>query len=109
MEDAKLSAVDLKAANIEDYFIIRTGKNSKAISLGLYNGYNRAKLRRADLRKLGFKVSIKTRYKDVTRHWLDFHETNSKSVKDSDWQRKDQDNVLQKLARPCVDPLPESG
>ncbi len=108
MEDAKLMAEELKAAQVKDYFIIRTGKRANAISLGLYNGYNRAKLRKSDLNKLGFKVSIQTRYKEVTRHWLDFHETASKKVKRTDWKRDDKDNVLQKLARPCVDPLPET-
>ena len=109
MEDAKLAAEELKAAKVKDYFIIRTGKNAKAISLGLYNGYRRAKLRKASLKKQGFDVSIQTRYKDVTRHWLDFHETATKTLKNADWKDKDQDNVLQKVARPCVDPLPESG
>ena len=108
MDDAKLSAEELKAAKVKDYFIIRTGKNAKAISLGLYNGYRRAKLRKASLKKLGFKVSIQTRYKEVTRHWLDFHETASKAVKKANWKAKDKDNVLQKIVRPCVDPLPES-
>ena len=109
MKDAELSAEELKAAKVKDYFIIRKGKRSKSISLGLYNGYNRAKLRKSNLNKLGFnKVLIQTRYKDVTRHWLDFHETASKVVKKADWQKNDKDNVLQKIARPCVEPLPET-
>ncbi len=108
MEAAKQTASDLKAANVKDYFIIRTGKHAKAISLGLYNGYKRAKLRRENLNKLGFKVTVQTRYEDVTRHWLDFSETPSNKVKQKDWMQKDGGNLLQKIARPCIDPLPES-
>ena len=108
MGEAKLTASDLKAAKVKDYFVIRTGKNANAISLGLYNGYNRAKLRKTALQKLGFRVKIKTRYKEVTRHWLDFHETNNNKVNDADWMEQDKDNVLQKVARPCADPLPEA-
>ncbi len=108
MDEAKITAGDLKAANVKDYFIIRTGKNARAISLGLYNGYNRAKLRKSNLTKLGFKAKVKTRYKEVTHHWLDFQETQSKPLMDNIWMQADKEIVLQKIARPCVDPLPET-
>lgn len=108
MEEAKTTSKHLKAADVKDYFIIRTGKNARAISLGLYNGYNRAKLRKSNLTKLGFEAKVKTRYKEVTRHWLDFQETPSNSLKDDIWMQGDKDIVLQKIARPCVGPLPET-
>ena len=108
MEEAKTTSKHLKAANVKDYFIIRTGKNARAISLGLYNGYNRAKLRKSNLTKLGFEAKVKTRYKKVTRHWLDFQETLSNPLMDEIWMQGDKDIVLQKIARPCADPLPET-
>lgn len=108
MGEAKITANELKAAQVKDYFIIRTGKNARAISLGLYNGYNSAKIRKRNLTKMGFKAIVKTRYKEVTRHWLDFQETQSNPLVDDVWMQDDKDIVLQKVARPCVDPLPET-
>ncbi len=107
LQTAKVTADDLRQANVKDYFIIRKGKNANAISLGLYNSYSRAKLRRGKLTKLGFKPKMKTRYKEVTRHWLDFQDDQSKRLKDNIWKSYDKDIVLQKILRPCVGPLPE--
>jgi hypothetical protein len=108
LEDTKALENQLKIVNIEDYFIIRKGKYTNAISLGLYNGYSRAKLRVRDLKKLGFNPKVQTRYKKVTRHWLDFQETDTKRLKTSVWDKIEKDNPLQKLARPCTDPLPKA-
>ena len=108
MEDAKLMAEELKHAKVKDYFIIRTGKNAKAISLGLYNGYKRAKLRQKNLAGMGFVTKVKTRYKEVTHYWIDIQEKESKPLNDEIWNLEDEDNVLQKVALPCVDPLPDN-
>lgn len=108
MEDAKLMAEELKHAKVKDYFIIRTGKNAKAISLGLYNGYRRAKLRQKNLAGMGFVAKVKTRYKEVTHYWIDIQEKESKPLNDEVWNLEEEDNVLQKVALPCVDPLPDN-
>ena len=108
MEDAKLMAEELKHAKVQDYFIIRTGKNAKAISLGLYNGYRRAKLRQKDLASIGFEAKVKTRYKEVTHYWIDIQQKESKQLNDDVWKQEDKDIVLQKVALPCVDPLPDN-
>ena len=109
MQDAEKAAAKLKAANAKDYFIIRAGKNVKAISLGLYNNYDRANYRKEELAELGIKAKVKTRYQKVTRHWLDYQQTQSKPLNDKVWKQSNNDIVLQKVARPCVDPLPETG
>ena len=73
MGDAKAVVEQLRIANVDDYFIIRKGRYTNAISLGLYNGYGRAKIRvGAAEENLVFNPKVQTRYKDVTRHWLDF-------------------------------------
>lgn len=108
MEDAKLMAEELKHAKVKDYFIIRTGKNAKAISLGLYNGYRRAKLRQKNLAGIGFEAKVKTRYKEVTHYWIDIQQNESKPINDEIWDQENEDNVLQKVALPCVDPLPDN-
>ena len=107
--DAKAVVNQLKIAEVKDYFIVRKGESVNAISLGLYNGYRRAKIRQGKLKNLGFNAKIKTRYHDVTRHWLDFKEISDKPLKDSVWNKFDEDNPLQKIAKPCVDPLPNTG
>lgn len=106
LEDAKAVENQLKIANADDYFIIRKGKYTNAISLGLYNGYSRAKIRVGRLKKLGFNPKVQTRYKEVTRHWLDFQETDQRRLKTSIWEKIEKDNPLQKLARPCTGLLP---
>ena len=108
MEDAKLMAEELKHAKVQDYFVIRTGKNAKAISLGLYNGYRRAKIRQQNLVGIGFEAKVKTRYKEVTHYWIDIQQEESKPLKSEIWNQEDKDIVLQKVALPCVDPLPEN-
>jgi len=104
LEDARAVVNQLQVANVSDYQIIRKGKFTNAISLGLYNGYSRAKIRVRNLKKLGFNAKVQTRYKEVTRHWLDFQETDQKRLQTSIWEKIQKDNPLQKLARPCVDP-----
>ena len=105
LEDAKAVENQLKIANASDYFIIRKGKYTNAISLGLYNDYSRAKLRVGRLKKLGFNPKIQTRYKEVTRHWLDFQETDQKRLKTNIWDKIQKGNPLQKIARPCTGQL----
>ncbi len=107
LEDAKAVVNQLQIANVDDYFIIRKGKYTNAISLGLYNGYNRTKIRIRALKKLGFNPKVQTRYRQVTRHWLDFQETDQKRLKTSIWENIEKDNPLQKLARPCTDLSPK--
>ncbi|MGH1537352.1 MAG: SPOR domain-containing protein [Gammaproteobacteria bacterium] len=105
--DAKAVVEQLRVANVDDFFIVRKGKYTNAISLGLYNGYSRAKIRVGRLRRLGFNPKVQTRYRDVTRHWLDFQETDSKRLNTDVWEKVQKDNPLQKLARPCPDLLPK--
>jgi len=107
LDDARAVVEQLKVAKIDDNFIIRKGKFNNSISLGLYNGYSRAKIRVGQLKKLGFNPKVQTRYKEVTRHWLDFQETDQKRLKTSVWEKVQKDNPLQKLARPCGKPEPK--
>jgi len=107
LEDAKAVVNQLQAADVSDYQIIRKGKFTNAISLGLYNGYSRAKIRVRNLKKLGFNPKVQTRYKQVTRHWLDFQETDQKRLQTSVWEKIQKDNPLQKLARPCDKTAPK--
>jgi len=107
LDNAKAVVEQLKTAKVDDYFIIRKGKYIHAISLGLYNGYNRAKVRVSRLKKLGFNPKVQTRYKKVTRHWLDFQESDAKRLDTQVWENAQKDNPLQKIARPCIGPLPK--
>jgi hypothetical protein len=109
LDDAKAVVNQLKIAGVKDYFIVRKGEFIHAISLGLYNGYPRAKLRVSKLKKLGFSPMIETRYHQVTRYWVDYQETSDKPLKDIVWNTLDADNPLQKIVRPCIDPLPYDG
>ena len=102
LEAARAVVSQLQDSNIDDYHIVRKGKFNNAISLGLYNGFSRAKIRVKDLKKRGFNPKVQTRYQEITRHWLDFKEDDSKRLKTSVWDKVQEDNPLQKLARPCT-------
>ena len=102
LADAKAVVNQLRDAKVDDYFIVRKGEFNNAISMGLYNSYGRAKIRIKKLKKLGFNPKVQTRYKSVTRHWLDFQETDTQRLNTSIWETIQKDNPLQKLARPCV-------
>ncbi len=102
LAEAKAVIKQLQASNVDDHHVIRKGKFTNAVSLGLYNGYSRAKIRVKSLKKLGFNPKVQTRYQEVTRHWLDFKEDDSKRLKTSVWDKVQKDNPLQKLARPCT-------
>lgn len=108
LTDARAVVNQLRDANVDDYFIIRKGKFTNAISMGLYNSYGRAKIRMRKLRNLGFNPKVQTRYREVTRHWLDFQETDAKRLNTSVWENIQKDNPLQKLARPCNSPQSQS-
>ena len=106
--EATKTASELKTENVKDYFVVLNGENINAISLGLYNSYKRAMLRKDKLTKLGFDVNVETRYSDVIRYWVDYQENDAEPLQDDIWAKNDKDNLLQKIARPCVDPLPET-
>ncbi len=108
LEDAKAVVNQLRIAEVDDYFIVRKGEHTHAISMGLYNSYSRAKYRLSKLKKLGFNAKVETRYHDVTRHWLDFQEISTNPLEDNVWNKLDNESPLQKIARPCVDPLPSN-
>ena len=108
LEDAKAVVNQLRIAEVDDYFIVRKGEHTHAISMGLYNSYSRAKYRLRKLKKLGFNAKVETRYLDVTRHWLDFQEISTNPLEDNVWNKLENESPLQKIVRPCVDPLPSS-
>ncbi len=109
MEEAVEITKKLQAGKFSDYFIIRKGKNTRAISLGLYKSFRRAKQIKDQLKKIGVESKIETRYRDITRHWLDYQENKTTPLSDKVWKQADKDIEMQKVARPCVDPLPKNG
>jgi len=108
MADAIETTKKLQAGKFSDYFIIRKGKNARAVSLGLYKSFGRAKQIKDQLKEIGVDSKVETRYRDITRHWLDYQENNTTPLSDKVWRQADKDIVLQKVARPCVDPLPKN-
>ena len=108
MAEAIETTKKLQAAKFNDYFIIRKGKNARAISLGLYKSFGRAKQIKDQLKKIGVDSKIETRYSEITRHWLDYQEKKTTPLSDKVWKQADKDIALQKVARPCADPLPKN-
>lgn len=109
MADALKITEKLQAAKFNDYFVIRKGKNARAVSLGLYKSFGRAKQIKDQLKELGVESKVETRYREITRHWLDYQENKSAPLSEKVWKQADKEIVLQKVARPCEGTLPKGG
>ncbi len=62
----------LESLGFDDYFIVGDAKNRNAISLGLYSRKQGSRKRVADLKKMGFKPKVETRYTEKDVYWVDY-------------------------------------
>jgi hypothetical protein len=61
----------LEAAHVGDYFVMSTGDQSNAISLGLFKDPSNARKRRDEVSAAGFAAQIQERTEQVPEYWLD--------------------------------------
>lgn len=62
----------LKEKGIKDYFLVATGSQKNAISLGVFSRSELAQRRHAAIKKLGFKVSIDKVALPKREYWLEW-------------------------------------
>ena len=81
-KQAKLVAKQLRQKNINDFYIVLSGKSKNSISLGHYREQKHANLRMKRVIDLGLKAEIDVIYRDYDIYWLDYKvdEVNSESV-----------------------------
>lgn len=61
----------LEAAQVGDYFVMSSGDQSNAISLGLFKDPSNARKRRDEVTAAGFPAQIQERTEQVPEYWLD--------------------------------------
>ncbi|MGN2247088.1 SPOR domain-containing protein [Frateuria sp. GZRR35] len=61
----------LESANVGDYFVMSSGDQSNAISLGLFKDPANARKRRDEVTTAGFPAQIQERTEQVPEYWLD--------------------------------------
>ncbi len=62
----------LKAKKINDFYVIREGKNTHGVSLGYFRSKSSAYGLAEKAKNLGFDVTVEPIYRDYTGHWLDY-------------------------------------
>jgi hypothetical protein len=71
VEAGRALVVELRAKGIEDLWLVPTGQDRNAISLGLFGARVNAERQQARLERLGFTTEIRERFRAVTQYWLD--------------------------------------
>ena len=70
--EAKQHIEKLQAKQINDYFLVVTGEQSNAVSLGVFSRADLAQRRYEEIRALGFRVNIKKVDLPQREYWLDW-------------------------------------
>jgi len=71
-KQAKLVAKQLRQKNVNDFYIVLSGKSKNSISLGHYREQKHANLRMKRVTDLGLKAEIDVIYRDYDIYWLDY-------------------------------------
>lgn len=69
---ARENVNELKAKGIKDYFLVVTGEQSNAVSLGVFSQSDTAKRRIEEIKALGFNPSIQNVDLPLREYWLDW-------------------------------------
>ena len=71
-DEARAHITDLKKKNIKDYFLVVTGEQVNAVSLGVFSRSELAQRRYEEIKDLGFKVKIQQVDLPLREYWLDW-------------------------------------
>ncbi|MDT8452908.1 MAG: hypothetical protein RQ936_09235 [Gammaproteobacteria bacterium] len=81
--EAKELAGRLKKMRVNDYFIVKSGPQINAISLGHFAEKKRAYTHAERMTKLGLKPEVEILFKNYTIYWLDYEIASVTSIPDS--------------------------
>jgi hypothetical protein len=101
---AKATARKLKAKKIKDFYIVRSGENNNAISLGHFKSKKRASDLTKKLVKQGFDVIVEPVFKSYTLYWLDYQLASSAVIPESvdkKYAKKSAQENFSRLDREC--------
>jgi hypothetical protein len=85
-EEAERKVQDLVRSGIKDYYIVKSGENTNAISLGVFKQEEKALARINRLRAMGYDPILGRRYRTSPVYWLDFIENSDLQISDEDWK-----------------------
>lgn len=97
---AKELAGNLKKMNVSDYFIVKSGPQINAISLGHFAEKKRAYAHAEHMTGLGLKPKVEALFKNYTIYWLDYEIVSATSIPDS-VLRKHVTGKINHLIRDC--------
>lgn len=81
--EAKEVVGNLKKMEVSDYFIVKSGPQINAISLGHFTEKKRAYAHAEHMAKLGLKPKVEALFKNYTIYWLDYEIASVTSIPDS--------------------------
>jgi len=74
--DSQESAIEitrqLSAMGMEDYFVVNSGEDVNAVSLGVFNEQRNANTRQEQLRSLGYDAKIQVFRETQPQYWIDY-------------------------------------
>lgn len=71
-DQAKQVADSMRNKGYKDYYIVASGGNENALSLGLFKEQSGAERRRNRVIKLGYAAKIETKFKTTDLYWIDY-------------------------------------
>lgn len=71
-DEAKRSIEDLQARDVHDYFLVATGEQVNAVSLGVFSRSELAQRRYDEIKELGFRVQVRPVDLPQREYWLDW-------------------------------------
>jgi hypothetical protein len=86
-QEAKKATEALAEQGETDYFVVPSGDNENAVSLGLYREEAMAQQRANQIAKKGFMPKVAPRMRDKTEFWLKFQWLNTETVPDDLFQQ----------------------
>lgn len=81
--EAKELTGKLKKLRVNDYFIVKSGPQINAVSLGYFTEKKRAYAHAERMTKLGLKPEVEILFKNYTIYWLDYEIASVTSMPDS--------------------------
>lgn len=81
--EAKELTGNLKKMKVRDYFVVKSGPQVNAISLGHFTEKKRAYAHADHMTRLGLKPEVEALFKNYTIYWLDYEVASVTSIPDS--------------------------
>lgn len=101
-ESALITARELAAAGIRDYYVVTAGDNENTISLGLFRDRANAERRQGEMRSRGYQADMSERVEEQRVYWLGLAQP---AVPAADWRvLVTAPNELQANTLDCPDP-----